>query len=72
MDKVATILSGWKNVFFPESESVEEEGRRRAAICAKCPHYMETKLKLSVCGKCSCPLAAKTRAKDSACPDGRW
>lgn len=60
------IVVGWKNVIFTDKE-VEKMAFERAQICAACPFN-----KNSVCTKCHCPLAAKTRSPKSKCPEGKW
>lgn len=67
MGKLQEIYEGWKNVVFKDPV-VEEEAKRRAQVCAICPHAT----KHLTCGLCGCPLLAKTRSPKSQCPDNRW
>lgn len=62
------IFDGWKHVFF-ETEEVRIEAKRRITICVDCPHVI---LKSLLCGRCGCPLTAKTRSLKSECPIGKW
>ena len=65
-NKFREILSGWKNVLFPNS-TAERIHRSRAIICAKCEYNVK-----SICKKCGCPLVAKTRSPESVCPLNKW
>ncbi len=67
MSKLEEIYQGWKNVIFKDP-IVEEEAKKRAEICASCPHAS----KHLTCSLCGCPLIAKTRSPKSQCPDKRW
>lgn len=42
--------------------------KRRAAICATCPH----KTALNRCKKCGCFIALKTKLNTEKCPVGKW
>jgi len=51
--------------------------QKRLAICAACPHRVETtipltKQKIARCGKCGCPLASKTKFARATCPINKW
>ena len=63
---MAEILSGWKNVVFP-NENVEKIAEARAGICAGCEFNVNSR-----CKKCGCPLIAKTRSMQSQCPIKKW
>lgn len=50
---------------------------KRLAICAACPHRIETvipltKQRLARCAKCGCPLASKTKFARATCPINKW
>ena len=64
--KMSEILSGWKNVVFP-NEHVEQIAKARAKICSTCEHNVNNR-----CKKCGCPLIAKTRSMESHCPLKKW
>jgi len=78
---IKEILTGWKN-YLDKSEVVEEIAKKRAAICAVCPHAKQGKLLTFVkdtleevqgayCDQCGCPLSAKIRSLD-ICPKLKW
>ncbi|MFL9836955.1 hypothetical protein ABS768_05555 [Flavobacterium sp. ST-75] len=75
------ILSGWKN-FIQKSKVTENTARKRAAMCALCPHATKGKLLVFIkdnlkeiqgtyCNICKCPLSAKVRSND-ICPENKW
>jgi len=66
IDHVKIACDGWKNLA-AKSDDIEVLFERRAVICSACYHKQPL-----VCGLCGCPLAAKLRAADASCPDGRW
>ena len=81
---LSNIIAGWSNLVFTDPR-VEALAIQRAAICAKCPfaevlnglHTMvvdkkTTQVRGLKCGKCGCPLSAKVRAPQDACPIGKW
>lgn len=81
---LSNIIAGWGNLIFTDPQ-VEALAIQRAAICAKCPfaevlnglHTMvvdkkTTQVRGLKCGKCGCPLSAKVRAPQDACPIGKW
>ena len=61
------IIEGWSKVVVTDP-LVEKLAEERANVCAECP-FLHLK---KVCGKCGCPLVAKTRAISSYCPLGKW
>lgn len=69
MSKLDEIYAGWKNYIFPNPK-VEEEAKRRIAICVKneCKKYREN----DTCGMCGCFMPAKTRSPKSRCLLGKW
>jgi hypothetical protein len=67
--KLKDIILGWKNLIFTSPE-IKKMAAEREAICAKCEHASKT-IYLH-CNLCGCYIPAKTRSKDSSCPDGRW
>lgn len=79
--KISAILSGWKN-YLNKNKVTETIAKKRATICASCPHAMQGKLLAFVkdeltevegyyCNKCGCPLSAKIRSND-ICPEKKW
>ena len=60
------FVDGWRNWLWRRPE-IEIIAAQRMALCNACPHRQP-----NTCGKCGCPLEAKTRANDASCPDGRW
>ena len=86
IDKLGSILSGWKNYAF-ENQEIEILARERALECAKCElsdvsWYAEviddkiTDIKGMVCKGCAgvvkCPLSSKLRSKVETCPKSHW
>lgn len=67
--KLEEIYDGWKNYIFPNPE-VEEEAKRRIAICVKndCGKFRATK----TCAICGCFMPAKCRNITSSCPLKKW
>jgi len=80
---LANIVSGFKNLAFPNKE-VEEMAMKRAAICAQCPSAQKTGIYSVVvdnrttniqgmkCTDCGCNLSAKVRSLHDYCPQGKW
>ena len=66
------ILNGWMNVAKSKlgisSEQDEKIFHARREICNVCEHKTDN----DRCGKCGCPLMAKTRSLITNCPDERW
>ena len=48
------------------SLSIAEE---RMNICKSCEHFI---FKKTVCSKCGCLMALKTKIRGSSCPVGKW
>jgi hypothetical protein len=78
MNRLKIFIEGWKNNLLPaedEKELIEMISKERMKVCNACPH-ISTKHK-SIrpdvhCVKCSCTLAAKTRAFEAGCPLQYW
>ena len=66
MGKLQEIVDGWLHVVVKDI-ATEVESLRRAKLCAACPYN-----KKNTCSKCGCPLIAKTRSKNSKCPENKW
>lgn len=50
-----------------------EQVRQRQAQCEPCPHRMPLPVvAASICRRCGCPIASKTRLAQASCPEGRW
>jgi len=47
-------------------QSIQDERRQ---ICTSCPYATHNK---SVCSKCKCCIALKTKFKKASCPVGFW
>lgn len=73
-NQINVIVSGYKNLIKSKlglsSQLDEAIFTARRKICDACEH----RTKLDRCGKCGCPLGAKTRSLDPAskCPEGHW
>lgn len=61
IDKLKSILEGWKNVIWSSPE-VEKIAHERVAICAKCGCEEE-----GWCNNCRCPIIAKARSLSEVC-----
>ena len=72
MSRFKEIVNGYTNLIKSKlgvsDEKDEEIFNARREICNACPH----KTNMDRCGKCGCPLAAKTRSLITKCPDGNW
>tara|TARA_B100000287_G_C20398151_1_gene688501 strand:- start:310 stop:531 length:222 start_codon:yes stop_codon:yes gene_type:complete len=66
MNKLESIINGWKNYIF-ENKEVEKIANQRAIICSKCDYNY-----LNICGQCGCMLPVKTRSLTSKCPLNKW
>lgn len=78
MSKLGEITEGWKNNLTPESmldPRILEVAKIRMAICQEC-EFISTKHKTIRpdvhCTDCGCPLYAKTKSMQSACPREKW
>lgn len=83
IDKVKSIISGWKNYTFslPEIEKLAES---RAGICATCDSsvygtyekllkdFRIKEVQGMKCEICGCPLSTKLRSKQEKCPINKW
>lgn len=69
MSQLSEIIEGWKNLTFP-SPKVEEEAKRRIAICVsnECKKFRANK----TCALCGCYMPAKTRSMASKCLLKKW
>jgi hypothetical protein len=69
MNQLEEIYIGWKNYVFPNPE-VEEEAKRRIAICVSnnCKKFNKNK----TCSLCGCYMPAKARSPQSHCIIKRW
>ncbi len=64
------IIEGWKNVIVEDAE-IEALSNERMTICNDCEHKTFM-VGVDICGKCLCPLIAKTRSPESSCPIDKW
>lgn len=80
--KIENIISGWTNYIIPDP-LVNEEAKKRAAVCAGCPFAKEGTFTALLrdgikdieglyCSACTCPLSAKVRSKREKCPKNKW
>ena len=73
MSRFKQIVNGYSNLVKSKlgmsSEEDEKIFKARREICNACPHK---RLSSDRCGKCGCPLAAKTRSLITNCPVGYW
>lgn len=69
MSRLSEIYEGWKNFAFPNPK-VEEEAKRRMAICVKndCKKLRSN----NTCELCGCYMIAKVRSPKSKCPLNKW
>jgi hypothetical protein len=67
MGRLSEIYSGWKNLAFLNTQ-VEEEAKRRIAICVECPKLN----KRNTCSLCGCYMPAKVRSPKSRCRIKKW
>jgi len=61
IDKLKSILTGWKNVIWRDPV-IEKIAHERAAICAECDLN-----KGSWCSDCNCFIPAKARSLAESC-----
>ena len=66
IDKLKSILEGWKNVAW-SSPRVEQIATERAVVCAECDCNDK-----GWCELCGCPIIAKARSLSEICDDGKW
>jgi len=83
MINIKAIIEGWGNYIFP-NEKKEIEAKRRAAICASCPHakrhiykklmpdYSLQEVEGMICEVCGCPLSTLLRQDEKGCELGKW
>jgi hypothetical protein len=73
MRRFKEIVNGYSNLVKSKlgvsSDEDEKIFSARRTICNACPHKM---LEKDRCGKCGCPLPAKTRSLITRCPVGNW
>ena len=79
---VKNILNGWQN-FISKSEVTETLAGQRALSCVSCVElkkggllsFINDELKEvqgHYCNICKCPLSAKLRSLNEACPLNKW
>lgn len=83
MINIKAIIEGWGNYIFP-NEGIETEAKRRAAICAACPHskqriykklmpdYSLQEVEGMICEVCGCPLSTLLRQDEKGCELDKW
>ena len=65
-EKIASIITGWKNVIWKNKE-IEQEAIRRVEICGGCRSNIH-----GVCKQCGCWIPAKARSMIENCPINKW
>lgn len=78
------IARGWYN-FAHGGAKIQQLMYKRLAICDSCPFKVQVNVVGQIliqlineegsvfqCGKCNCPLAAKTAVPEQSCPVGKW
>lgn len=51
----------------------KETRSARIEICRSCPHRTVVPVvEASICKRCGCPIASKTRLASASCPEARW
>lgn len=68
MSEKKTTLDVIKNPSIADRQLVDY----RLSICASCVHKKTMLKTVDVCGKCNCPLVARTFFKKSFCIIGKW
>jgi len=64
--KLDSILEGWKNIIWRDSE-VERIAKKRAAICSTCDRNIK-----DWCIECACYIPAKARSMNEYCKLDKW
>ena len=67
MSRLQEIFDGWKNFTF-QNPGVEEEAKKRIAICIDCPKLNQR----NFCDLCGCYMPAKVRSRKSHCRLRKW
>lgn len=68
MSKQNSTLEVIKNPSIADKALVD----KRLGICAGCEHKKTMLKAVDVCGKCNCPLMARTFFVKSTCVMGKW
>lgn len=68
MTEKKSTLDVIKNPSIADKELVN----KRLSICATCEHKKTMLKAVDVCGKCDCPLLARTFFVRSFCVAGKW
>ncbi len=66
MDKLKSIITGWKNLIVG-NETLSPLFKSRMSICNTCEKNVA-----NVCIECGCFLPAKTKAPEENCPINKW
>lgn len=77
------IIKGWFKSKIHSDEFSKELSRERLAICAKCPHCVDSKflkfingkvesINQKMCELCGCPVVEKSLVKEEKCPINKW
>jgi len=71
-DKLLEITEGWLNVIKNDTPEIKAMAIHRRDICLQCEFVKGGVLFKIKCGKCGCPILAKSRSKHSKCPLKKW
>lgn len=66
IEPIRVGLDGGKNTLARDTD-IERLAESRLAACTDCKHQ-----RAMICGRCGCPLLAKTRSLEASCPAARW
>lgn len=77
------IIKGWWKSTVHADKASLEMSRERLAICAKCPHCVDSKflhfikgkvkeVNQKICDLCGCPIVEKSLVKEEHCPINKW
>ena len=66
VEKIGSIITGWKNVIW-KSPEIEAEAVKRVKICSDCKFNNNT-----FCNQCGCWIPAKARSMKEGCPINKW
>ena len=62
------IMVGWKNLALRNNTVIEDDAKKRIAICVDCDKFRKNK----TCALCGCYMPAKTRSPKSRCLKKLW
>lgn len=75
VNKTSNIIEGWSNLIVTDPE-IELIAEARYEVCLSCLDKREliviNNIQRYLCLICKCPIDAKIRSRDEACPKGDW